>query len=232
METASQIWQRFAALPGAAMNNNIGIASEHAIGGLIDVIHRYHPLRILEFGSGIGTLTYTVLHTTAAQGLNAVPGFTFYTVENNEFCLEQLGINLQNFDASQYTLVHAPDDIPAELKFDLIIVDGGGDVGNDMGVMEFGNRLNPGGVIFIEGFRRFQRGLVQQWYGSRPHAEISLYPARMSVQSTATGLVAKNKSYHLFVFEPSAPENLRLWLVRLWNSTFTRLARRLAAAKG
>ena len=227
METASDIWQKFAALPGAAVDGRVGIASEYAISGLINAIRHYRPIRILEFGSGIGTLTYTVLRAAADQGLNQQPGFTFYTVENNPFCLEQLASNLHDFDADGYHLVAAPDVIPAEMKFDLIIVDGGGDVGNDMGIMAFDNRLNPGGVIFIEGFRRFQRGLIQQWYGSRPHAELSLYPARVSIHSAVNGLVAKNKSYHLFVFEPSAVESLRLRLVRLWNATATRLARRL-----
>ena len=78
MKESLRIWQRFAARPGAALDGMVGIASEHAIEGLIEVLERYRPRRILELGSGIGTLTYTILATARRLGLDREEGgFTF-----------------------------------------------------------------------------------------------------------------------------------------------------------
>ena len=208
MRESEKIWQLFMSRPGAIVGDVVGIASENAINGLIETIRRYEPRRILEIGSGIGTLTYTVLKTICSLGLPRSDDFKFYTVENHPYCLAQLEENLNDY-RGVFQVVNSTGNITrTNVGFDLIIVDGGGDLNNDMGVMPFSNMLASGGVIFVEGARLFQRKLVSEWYGSRDYIYVKINTDKMV--STYNGEAVKNKPYHLFVFEPSSPERLRL----------------------
>lgn len=225
MRESERIWQRFAALPGAAVDGVAGIASEHAIGGLLALVRGRRPTRILELGAGIGTLTFTILEAVTELGIDRRPGYAFYTIENNEFCLGQLAGNLGGF-AGRYRILRSTDELP-KLRFDLIVVDGGGDLGNDMGVMSFDDRLARGGAILVEGGRSFQRQLIERWYGHRSFVYGKFTASNPTLSARRVELEAKNKPYHLFVFEPGAFEGTMLRCKSFGNQLGTRIRRRL-----
>jgi len=231
VKQSEEIWQRFAALPGAAVEGNVGIASEHAIGGLIQALDRLRPHRILEVGGGIGTLTYTILETIRRQGRLEDPAFRLVTVESHPFCLEHLALNLGPLE-KHCTVVPST----AELKetgesFDFIILDGGGDAGNDLGVQELDGLLAPGGAILVEGARKFQRNRFNEWFGNRPFVYRKSESLQPMLHNAASGLRSKNKPYHLFVFEPSGAQKLQLAAQGATNRLTTAVARRLSPRK-
>ncbi len=225
MRESERIWQRFAALPGAAVEDVVAIASEQAIGGLSALIRRRRPARILEIGAGIGTLTFTILETATHLGLDQHPEFRFYTIENNDYCLGQLEVNLEDH-AGRYRVLHSSAELPST-RFDLIVVDGGGDLENDMGVMRFDHMLARGGAILVEGGRAFQRELIESWYGHRDFISGKLESLNPVLLERRSGRRAKNKPYHLFVFEPTFLGGLRLRMKLLGNRYSARIHRRL-----
>lgn len=226
MKEAEEVWQRFVQRPGATVEGVVGIASEHAIGGLLRVIETYRPRRILELGAGIGTLTYTLLSKVVELGLHEAEGYVFYTVENEPFCKEQLANNMAEHPAL-YQRVDSTEELPESQVYDLIVVDGGGDLPNDMGVMSFADCLSRGGIIFVEGGRAYQRGLIEQWYGHRPHVAASIRAPRARIVARDETISAKNKGYHLFLFEPSATDRVLLPLRAFWSRIQRRVSDRL-----
>lgn len=226
MKTAEEIWQKFIALPGAVVGDLVGIASQQAIGGLISAIRRYRPRKILELGAGIGTLTYTVLETLSSPGYFQEGDSAFFTVENNEFCLNQLSTNLARFE-KRYTIIPSTSAVPPGIQFDLVIVDGGGDLRGDMGVMDFGDMLAEKGVILIEGNRLFQRNCIQDWYGHRDYLYVKMPALNPKLVAKSSGKVGENKPYHLFIFEPELPERLRLQVQSLFCVGINKITRRL-----
>lgn len=81
--------------------------------------------------------------------------FTFYTVENNKFCIEQLKKNLKDFEG-KYIIVNDTSELGLQgNQFDLIVIDAGGDLPSDVGVMSIENMVERQGVIFIEGYRKY-----------------------------------------------------------------------------
>ena len=227
MPTAHEIWQKFIALPGSSVEGRVGIASQNAIGGLLHTLDRRNPLRILEIGAGIGTLTFTILNWARSSGMERNPTHALITVENNDYCLRQLAANLKGFEGA-YRLVSSVEEArQTGLQFDLITVDGGGDVPNDMGVMPFDHLLQPKGAIFVEGARFTQREKIQEWYGNRPHTYVKMASTQPWVTSASGEIKAKNKPYHLFIYEPSAQEAFSYRAGALWNNFTVRLARRI-----
>ena len=115
---------------------------------------------ILEFGAGIGTLTYATLKSTDA----------FIEIyEDNEFCIEKLRENLKEY-ADRYVHIGSYNCMPRRKKYDLIIVDGGKG-GDDGGVnnwisMMFRNYLEPP-LMYFEGGRAAQRKQVRNMLTSR-----------------------------------------------------------------
>ena len=215
MTNSMGIWKRFVRLPGGKHGDTVGIASERAIGCLIELVQRRRPKRVLELGAGIGTLTSAVLETAREAGLSAEPGFTFYTIESHPFCLEQPNTNLRDFKGG-YRVVQSITAVPRDLLFDLIVVDGGGDLPNDLGVIDFSGRLAQHGVILLEGGRGFQRDKILEWYGQRPHVIAKISPAQATLDTGMEGVTARQKPFRLFVFEPSVGERLGLRLHHFW----------------
>ncbi len=210
-----EIWKRFVRLPGGCYGANIGIASERAIAALIELVQKRRPSRILELGSGIGTLTSTILETARVTGLSGKPGFGFYTLETQPFCLEQLQTNLKGFEGD-YKLVREIHELPQDLLFDLIVVDGGGDLPNDLGVIDFSGRLAQHGVILLEGGRGYQRNKILEWYGRRSNVIAKITPSQGILDSGIQGVVARQKPFRLFMFEPSFRERLSLKFQERW----------------
>jgi precorrin-6B methylase 2 len=201
MKTSYQIWQDFVVLPGASVDGKVGIASQHAIDGVMRAIRQRRPGRILELGAGIGTLTYAVLETASSLQNYKTVGFEFITIENNQFCLEQLNKNLDKF-SSFYKVLPSTKEIQGNEKFDLIIVDGGGDLEGDMGIQNFDNMLAHKGIILIEGNRSFQADCIRTWYGDRDHVYLKIRAIWPRIRVMDTGVIEANKPYRLFIFEP------------------------------
>jgi hypothetical protein len=225
LKTADQIWQKFVALPGAIIDDQVGIASQHAIGGVIGVIQKYKPRKILELGAGIGTLTYTVLETLSSFDYFKGEDCAFFTVENNEFCLQQIQNNLIGFEG-RFKVISFASAIPPDIQFDLIIVDGGGDLGGDMGIVNFDNMLAKKGIILIEGNRAFQTNRIRDWYGHRSHLYIKMRTINLKTVSKNDRTVVANKPYQIFVFEPEWLEKIFLWSQSLLFNGINRLISR------
>jgi predicted O-methyltransferase YrrM len=86
--TAYRVHRRFASRLGAKH-----IATRRALVCLSTVVRKHQPKAVLEFGTGIGTITYLLL--SASPELNVVG------VEADPFCLEQLERNIpQEFKPS------------------------------------------------------------------------------------------------------------------------------------
>lgn len=228
MKKSMAIWRKYVLLPGAIVGDSVGIASEQAISGVLNCINKFRPLRILELGAGIGTLTYTALNAVVRQQIHKQKGYAFFTIENNDFCLQQLRVNIKDFDGL-YAVLSSTKDLPQDLLFDLIIVDGGGDLDGDMGIMFFGDRLAQKGVIFVEGTRKFQRDLIESWYGARKHVHVKMPAFKTHLSDNTNKMRAHNKAYHLYRFEPSWLDVLELRLRSSFTSIAVKILRRLAA---
>src|SRR5712691_10667149 len=215
MTNSMEIWKRFVRLPGAKCGDSIGIAAERAIAALIELVRSRRPQRVLELGSGIGTLTTAVLEAARDSGLIAEPEFTFYTIESQSFCLDQLEINLKSFKG-EYKSVRDISEVPKDILFDLIVVDGGGDLPNDLGVIDFSSRLAHHGVILLEGGRGFQRRKILEWYGQRANVIAKITPVQSTLDAGMNGVEARQKPYRLFIFEPSLWERFRLKSQHRW----------------
>jgi hypothetical protein len=98
-----------------------------------------------------------------------------------------------------------------------------------MGVMKFDNLLSQSGCIFVEGNRSFQRQKILQWYGKRPYLYTRMVASQQIVISQSTGQTAKNKSYHLFLFEPEPMDQIYWRTVGLVNNMAARLRRRISS---
>ena len=231
METDSEIWQKFIALPGSIAGEYVGIASQYAISGLLEILYKRSPRRILEIGAGIGTLTYTILSWARSVNMDQKMDYTFITIENNAFCQKQLTNNLISF-RDKYCLVSSMDEVRQICtQFDLIVVDGGDDLPSDMGFMAFNNLLQLKGAIFVEGERIIQRQKIREWYGNRLHIYVKMEAAQPHLQSLSGNISATNLPYHLFIFEPNFIEAISYKVGGLLNYTDTRLARNVMRAK-
>src|SRR5215831_17965074 len=76
-----RVYRRFAARPGSEH-----IATWRALACLSALVRLRQPEKVLEFGTGIGTITYLLL--TSLPQLNVVG------LETNPFCLAQLDRNI------------------------------------------------------------------------------------------------------------------------------------------
>lgn len=226
---ALSIWQSFAKRPGATVSGNVGIASAHAIGGLLRVLQKRRPRRVLELGAGIGTLTFTVLDTLSRMGVTDQPDFRFDTVETQPFCLGQLDENLEGFEGKYRVHSDLSEVREAGIAYDLVIVDGGGDLPNDLGVLDFSGLLERRGVILVEGGRAFQRRLIADWYGHRRHVYTKSSAFRAELEVPGQQLRARNKAYHLYLFEPTIRERLTPASTTLLHDLPARVLRRLGA---
>jgi predicted O-methyltransferase YrrM len=91
------------------------IATRRALICLATVVRKHQPKAVLEFGTGIGTITYLLL--SAGTELNVVG------VEDSPFCIEQLQRNIPEEFKPRLTVV-SKNDVPGDRRFDLIVIDG------------------------------------------------------------------------------------------------------------
>ncbi len=142
-EFARAVRARFEGKPGAER-----IATEFAIAHLSALLSDRSPKTVLEFGAGIGTLTYALLnHPSGVEKL--------VSTESNAFCLEQLEINIPDGMKPRCQVVTDLEDLLEEPgTFDLVVFDGGF---YDSREIQF---MDKGSVCFIEGARRKTRQSV------------------------------------------------------------------------
>lgn len=207
MERAEEIWVHFKSVPGA-----VGIASEHAIGGLIKIIKKKRPKKILELGSGIGTLTYTIM-ASLGNFFGKEFRYDFYTVENNEFCLGQLKKNLEGFEGKYTVINNTQEALSKGTQFNLIVIDGGSNLPSDMGPMNIENMVERKGVIFIEGYRRYQREMIKKWYADRNYITVNIRAKKDFINWKNERI--KNKAYWLLQFEPTLLQRINFFLLYL-----------------
>ena len=143
---AAQIHHKFATRPGAQH-----IASEAALRYLAALLRSRNITSVVEFGAGIGTITYMLLSYPETNR-------RVVRTEDDAFCLDQLDINIPDDLKQHLTVVSDGSQIQGE--FDLAIVDG-------KLPLEGYSFLKPGVICVIEGGRAsshaaFKRALRQK----------------------------------------------------------------------
>lgn len=114
-----EVFERFVVRPGSGY-----IASGFALGRIIDLVERRRPERILEIGSGIGTITTAIQSARDRSGRSG----PHVRVEDIEFCLEQFAANL-GAGADEVVVVPRAADVVAAVgpvAFVLVVLGGGG----------------------------------------------------------------------------------------------------------
>ena len=131
---AVRVYRRFKKCPGS---NHI--ASWLALACVAAVVRKYRPKEVLEFGCGIGTITYLLLRASSEIHVLGI--------EANSFCLDQLERNIPAELRARLDVARRGDD-RTNRRFDLVIIDGKCD--------RDGVFVQPGTICFIEGSRTAQ----------------------------------------------------------------------------
>lgn len=146
---AKSIYDEFAQKPGAQH-----IASEFALAYLSAVLNKVKPNSVLEFGAGIGTITYFLMKHPANIG-------HVTTTENHPFCLEQFAANISEEFNSRYDLIIDDGNlVPGQRPYDLVIVD------NSVSARGYAY-LDRGMTCFVEGARSANRREIQSELAGR-----------------------------------------------------------------
>ena len=136
---AAEVHRKFSARPGAQH-----IASEFALARLSALINRTAPKSVLEFGAGIGTITYLLLKHRLGIG-------RITTLEENPYCIDQFHSNVPpDFDGRYELLTDASKLDGRGDRFDLVVID----QALDPGLYRF---LAEGTWCFVEGNRAHNR---------------------------------------------------------------------------
>jgi protein-L-isoaspartate O-methyltransferase len=171
-------------------------------------VARYRPTRVLEIGPGIGTLSYSILAKMKSLALHECDDFLFVTVEDNEFCAQQLQKNLQEFDGL-YHLCESIADLDPDLDFDLIIVDGGERPDDKKALIQYTDFMREHGMILVEGQRNRQQLHIRE--SQRPFIHRKMRSLRQNRLWDGTGIRdPRFKSYHVYLFEPSGRDRAQL----------------------
>jgi hypothetical protein len=136
---ARTVHERFKRRPGSAH-----IASVGALSHLAALLRTERIKSVLEFGSGIGTVSYLLLASPPKD--RRVVSF-----ERNPFCLSQLARNIPQELGARLT-VHEEKTVPDD-TFDLVVIDGS--------VADY-SFLRNGQLLFVEGNRAKQRHVVER----------------------------------------------------------------------
>lgn len=97
----------------------------------------------------------------------------------------------------------------------MIVIDGGSDLPSDMGPMNIENMVERKGVIFIEGYRRYQREMIKKWYADRDYITVNIRAAKNFINWKNERI--KNKAYWLLQFEPTLLQRIEFFLFYLWD---------------
>ena len=178
--SALRVHRRFAVLPGSEH-----IASRFSLAYLAAIVRQHDCPLVLEFGAGIGTLTYLLLQ----KGLRVV------ALEHDPFCLDQLKRNIPAEWKSRLTLI--TDRVSIEGVFDLVIIDG------NLPRQDEYRFLRPGTICFVEGCRQHTSWKFQQRIAAAGlYCELSHYEpwTTLRIKSRKTGLRSRFKVARLKTF--------------------------------
>ena len=137
---AYRVYRRFRKRPGSEH-----IASLQALACLAAVVRKYRPKEVLEFGCGIGTITYLLL--SASSDLRILG------IDSNRFCLDQFDQNIPKGFRSRLDIARIGDDRTKD-RFDLVIVDGKYNADDAF--------CRPDTICFIEGNRKRQAARLEE----------------------------------------------------------------------
>lgn len=137
---ARELHGAYSAKPGAQH-----IATEFALAHLSAVVDVARPMRVLEFGAGIGTMTHMLLAHPA--GIAEV-----VSSEPDRFCQEQLARNIPDALKPRLTVLSDAQQLQEhDGDFELVVFDG------DFAEPSRHRFLRPGTVCFVEGARQSTR---------------------------------------------------------------------------
>jgi hypothetical protein len=136
-QKAAEVHRLFSAKP-----NSKHIASEFALAHLAAVLRTQKIRTVLEFGAGIGTVTYLLLSSR--------PDSEVECTERNELCLAALSQNLAAGMRERLT-IYSDGSVP-ERPFDLIVIDG---------KVSGGGYAREGTICFAEGNRANSRSKLE-----------------------------------------------------------------------
>lgn len=145
---ARRVYRAFARKPGSGH-----IASEVALAHVAAVVRVGKIKSVLEFGAGIGTVTYLLLDCLPKDR-------TLVSTEHDPFCRDQLARNLPA-DMRQGFRVLCPHEKEGSESFDLVIVDG------KLAKTQMSDYLRPGSICFIEGDRARTRTTIHAGLAKR-----------------------------------------------------------------
>lgn len=145
--SAYRVYRRFATRPGSEH-----IATWRALACLSALVRLRQPESVLEFGAGIGTITYLLLTT--------LPKLTVVGLETNPFCLTQLDLNIPD-ELKPRLMVVTDGKAPPVGAFDLIVIDGRLPGTDDWSF------LRQGTLCFVEGNRQRQSAKLREIAASK-----------------------------------------------------------------
>ncbi|WP_194767997.1 hypothetical protein [Tamlana sp. I1] len=155
--TAYKFYKHFSNTEG-----NQHIAGLFAIETILNLVERYSPQNILELGLGIGSVSYSVIEFSKKINLK----MNYYGTEKNIFCLEELPKNLEN-KFNHIRLFSEAKDLPRDIKFDFIIIDG-----SDDSLKSIKNSVSERAIIYIEGYRISQVNLVKSFFPRNKYVSV------------------------------------------------------------
>ncbi|MGK4566494.1 hypothetical protein [Flavobacterium sp. 3HN19-14] len=138
----------------SAAKGNQHIATLFALKKIVDLIQSERPKNVLEIGLGIGSICDTILEFANNTNTN----LNYYGTENNDFCLHQLPLNLKE-NYKRLKLYPTLADVPRNIKYDLVIIDG-----TDDSLENIKEIITKNGVIFIEGDRAWQSEKMRELF--------------------------------------------------------------------
>lgn len=131
------------------------IVSEYALNQILKLIQQFKPVNILELGVGIGTISDSIL-----RRYNSKYQPDIYGTENNSFCLSKIPENLGE-DYRRLKLFNSIQDLPENVKFDFLIVDG-----KDNNLELLKDKISDQAIIVVEGDRKDQTDIFKNLFPS------------------------------------------------------------------
>lgn len=176
---------QFSCLPGSRE-----IVSEFALLTLFNLYRDARPARVLEVGSGIGTIT-------AMLALWKPFKTEITAIEDHAWCQDQARANLQSLTSP---LLFFYDKLPLHGTYDFVVVDG-----PQVAMRDLAPALAPQALVTFEGNRRGQRAELEQVLRNtgRPFARVNLKPAD------------RTKGLWVYKLNPSRAESVRFWKLSL-----------------
>ena len=147
-KVAKEVYRLFSRKPGSAH-----IASELTLAHLAALV-RTRPINsVIEFGAGIGTLTYLLLSRLGEDR-------RVTSVERNTYCIEQLMHNIPPELRDGWSIKH-PRSVDGSIEFDLLIADG------MHAQARTSDCLQTGSFCFVDGERAKTRATIERGLAKR-----------------------------------------------------------------